>query len=81
MFEKMMWGEADCFVQYHFPTQSQVDYPGAPNTKRGQYCNMVISIVRGEADCFVQYHFPTQSQVDYPGAPNTKRGQYCNMVI
>ncbi|KAK3100781.1 hypothetical protein FSP39_025242 [Pinctada imbricata] len=34
MFEKMMWGEADCFVQYHFPTQSQAEYPGAPNLKR-----------------------------------------------
>eukprot|EP00105_Crassostrea_gigas_P001484 XP_011413692.1 PREDICTED: C2 domain-containing protein 3 [Crassostrea gigas] len=30
MFDNMMWGEADCFIQYHFPTQSQTEVPGAP---------------------------------------------------
>lgn len=31
LFETMMWGEADCFVQYHFPAQarSQPDAPGS----------------------------------------------------
>lgn len=27
LFENMIWGEADCFVQYHFPVQSQSDKP------------------------------------------------------
>ncbi|ESO89518.1 hypothetical protein LOTGIDRAFT_165110 [Lottia gigantea] len=25
LFENMIWGEADCFVQYHFPTQLETD--------------------------------------------------------
>ncbi|WAQ99921.1 C2CD3-like protein [Mya arenaria] len=28
--EGMIWGEADCFVQYHFPTQAQTTPPGSP---------------------------------------------------
>ncbi|KAH3835312.1 hypothetical protein DPMN_108663, partial [Dreissena polymorpha] len=28
--EDMIWGEADCFVQYHFPAQQQTAPPGAP---------------------------------------------------
>ncbi|XP_055958923.1 C2 domain-containing protein 3 [Patella vulgata] len=25
LFENMIWGEADCFIQYHFPTQLETD--------------------------------------------------------
>ncbi|XP_063416182.1 C2 domain-containing protein 3-like [Mytilus trossulus] len=32
-FENMMWGEADCFVQYHFPAQSNNQVKGAPVIK------------------------------------------------
>ncbi|XP_071126216.1 C2 domain-containing protein 3-like [Mytilus edulis] len=32
-FENMMWGEADCFVQYHFPAQSNNQVQGAPVIK------------------------------------------------
>lgn len=28
LFEEMIWGEADCFVQYYFPAQSQSSAPG-----------------------------------------------------
>ncbi|XP_053399357.1 C2 domain-containing protein 3-like [Mercenaria mercenaria] len=30
LFENMIWGEADCFVQYSFPAQQQSNPPGAP---------------------------------------------------
>lgn len=35
-FENMMWGEADCFVQYHFPAQTNNQVQGAPVIKHGQ---------------------------------------------
>jgi len=35
--EGMIWGEADCFVQYHFPTQVQSQPPGAPVIRHGKY--------------------------------------------
>ncbi|XP_064607644.1 C2 domain-containing protein 3-like [Liolophura sinensis] len=28
LFEEMIWGEADCFVQYYFPAQAQSSSPG-----------------------------------------------------
>lgn len=36
--EGMIWGEADCFVQYHFPTQQQTQPPGAPVIRHGKLC-------------------------------------------
>ena len=29
LLEDMIWGEADCFVQYHFPCQTQNQVTGA----------------------------------------------------
>ncbi|OWF51153.1 C2 domain-containing protein 3-like [Mizuhopecten yessoensis] len=28
LFDNMIWGEADCFIQYHFPVQPPSDQPG-----------------------------------------------------
>lgn len=28
MFDNMMWGEADCFIQYYFFIQSQIEVLG-----------------------------------------------------
>lgn len=48
MFDNMMWGEADCFIQYHFPTQAQTGVPGAPivrhsmqHTIQGNYAKII----------------------------------------
>ncbi|XP_013378816.1 C2 domain-containing protein 3-like [Lingula anatina] len=30
LFDDMIWGEADCFIQYHFPAQQQTKQPGVP---------------------------------------------------
>ena len=35
--ENMIWGEADCFVQYHFPAQSRLKQQGAPDIMHGRY--------------------------------------------
>ena len=36
LFENMIWGEADCFVQYSFPTQQQSNPPGTPVIRHGK---------------------------------------------
>ncbi|XP_069129079.1 C2 domain-containing protein 3-like isoform X6 [Argopecten irradians] len=35
MFDNMIWGEADCFIQYHFPIQQHSDQSGSSPTKNG----------------------------------------------
>ena len=35
--ENMIWGEADCFVQYHFPAQSKLKQQGAPDIVHGEW--------------------------------------------
>ncbi|XP_033742500.1 C2 domain-containing protein 3-like [Pecten maximus] len=35
LFDNMIWGEADCFIQYHFPVQQHSDHPGSSPTKNG----------------------------------------------
>ena len=35
LFETMVWGEADCFVQYHFPAQQQSHQEGGRNLTFG----------------------------------------------
>ena len=37
LFDSMIWGEADCFVQYYFPAQQQSQPPGAPVIRHGMY--------------------------------------------
>ena len=34
--DNMIWGEADCFVQYHFPTQTATRHQGAPQVMNGE---------------------------------------------
>ena len=36
LFEDMVWGEADCFIQYHFPAQHQTKQEGAPDIRHGK---------------------------------------------
>ena len=35
LLDDMIWGEADCFVQYHFPAQAQLKQQGAPDIANG----------------------------------------------
>ena len=44
MFDNMMWGEADCFIQYHFPTQSQTEVPGAPIVRHSKSQKISLGI-------------------------------------
>lgn len=37
LFDNMIWGEADCFVQYHFPVQVETRPPGAPVIMHGKW--------------------------------------------
>ena len=37
LFDNMIWGEADCFVQYYFPAQQQTQPPGAPVIRHGRF--------------------------------------------
>ena len=36
LLESMIWGEADCFIQYHFPTQTQTKPQGGPAVVHGK---------------------------------------------
>ena len=36
LLDNMIWGEADCFVQYHFPAQTQLKQQGAPDIVHGK---------------------------------------------
>lgn len=36
LLETMIWGEADCFVQYHFPTQTQTHPEAGPAVIHGK---------------------------------------------
>ena len=44
LVEDMIWGEADCFVQYHFPAQSQLTQQGAPDIANGEITFTCTSI-------------------------------------
>lgn len=35
LMENMIWGEADCFVQYHFPAQTQLKLQGVADIAHG----------------------------------------------
>ncbi|XP_060074176.1 C2 domain-containing protein 3-like [Ylistrum balloti] len=35
LFDNMIWGEADCFIQYHFPVQQHSDQPASSPAKNG----------------------------------------------
>lgn len=39
VFGSTVWGETDCFVQYHFPFQSQVEHESSLNSGR---CNFRV---------------------------------------
>ena len=39
--DDMIWGEADCFVQYHFPTQMSSKQQGSPASVQGR-CTLHI---------------------------------------
>ena len=36
LVDTMIWGEADCFVQYHFPTQETPQVPGSDAIVKGE---------------------------------------------
>jgi hypothetical protein len=37
----MIWGEADCFVQYNFPAQQQNNPPGTPVIRHGKDMTLI----------------------------------------
>lgn len=39
VFGSTVWGETDCFVQYHFPFQGQVEHESSLNSGR---CNFRV---------------------------------------
>ena len=46
LFDNMIWGEADCFVQYYFPAQQQSQPPGAPVIRHGMYFKIPILLTQ-----------------------------------
>ena len=36
LLDNMIWGEADCFIQYHFPAQTQTKQHGGPSIMHGR---------------------------------------------
>ena len=36
LLDNMIWGEADCFIQYHFPAQSQLKQQGVQDIVHGK---------------------------------------------
>ena len=41
LLESMIWGEADCFIQYHFPSQTHTKQQGGPGVVHGEYPTIV----------------------------------------
>jgi len=38
--DNVIWGEADCFIQYHFPTQMTSKHQGAPQIMHGEQTSL-----------------------------------------
>ena len=36
LLDTMTWGEADCFIQYHFPVQTHTTQQGGPKILHGR---------------------------------------------
>lgn len=43
--ESMIWGEADCFVQYHFPSQTTTNHPSGATLVQSQWYDTYLSPV------------------------------------
>lgn len=57
-----VWGEADCFIQYHFPTQSEDSSTGQYSPSPLPLLYLLVNVLRSDSTAISHQHHPVHAQ-------------------